>query len=58
MPLRVFDEHGRRVEAHGLVVEQAAGEGCEVVDLEVGRGIGDEREAGRVRLGKTIHGKG
>ena len=31
--LRVFDEDGGGVEAHGLVVEQAAGEGCEEVDL-------------------------
>jgi len=55
--LRILDEHRRRVEAHGLVVEQAAGESCQKMHLEVGRGIGDEREAGRVRLGKPYMAK-
>ena len=55
--LRVLDEHGGRVKAHGLVVEKAARESSEIVHLEIGRGVGDEREAGGVRLRETIHGE-
>jgi hypothetical protein len=55
--VRIFDEHGGRVEAHGLVVEQAAGESREVMHLQIRRCIGDQRKAGRVRLGKAVHGK-
>jgi hypothetical protein len=33
MPLRVLDEHGSRVEAHGLVVQDGGGENRQVVDF-------------------------
>ena len=58
VPLRILDKHSRGVEAHRLVVEQAACKGREVVNLEPGRGIGDERETGGVRLGETVHCEG
>ncbi len=50
----IADEGGRVIETHGLVVEQGAQEGGRVVRLEVGRGVGDERERGGVRFGKTV----
>ena len=56
--LRVFDQHRGRVEAHGLVVEDGGGEGGEVFHLEIGRGVGDEREAGGVGLGESVEGEG
>ena len=55
--LRVLDEHGGRVEAHRLIVEQAASECGKIVDLEVCRGIGDQGEARGVRFWEAIHGK-
>ena len=52
VPLGVLDQGRRVVEAHRPGVEQAGVEGRRVVALEVGRGVDDEREAGRVGLGK------
>ena len=43
-----------RVEAHRLGVEQRAGEDLGVVALQPGRGVGDQREARRVALGKAV----
>ncbi len=40
----------RRVEAHRLRVQQRAAEHVRMVALQPGRGIGDQREAGRVAL--------
>ena len=40
--------------AHRLVVEQGRGESRQVMALEIRAGVGDQREAGRVRLGKSI----
>ena len=53
--LRILDQHGGRVKAHRLIVEHGAGEGCKVMHLEVGRCIGDERKACRMRLREAIH---
>ncbi len=58
MALRVLHQGERVVEAHGLVVEQRAHEDRGVVGLQVGARVGDEREAGRVRLGKAVEGEG
>ena len=55
--LRILDEHGRRVKTHRLIVEQRASEGCQIMHLQIGRGIGDQRKAGRVRLRESIHGE-
>jgi hypothetical protein len=56
--LRVFDEHGGGVKAHGLVVEDGRGERSQILHLEPGRGVGDERKAGGVRLGKSVECEG
>ena len=58
MPLRIFHENGGCVKAHWLVVEDGAGEGGEILHFEIGRCIGDEREAGSVGLGEAIEGEG
>jgi len=52
MPPRVLDEHGSRVEAHGLVVQDGRGEDRQVVELQPRRGIGDQCEAGGMDSGK------
>jgi hypothetical protein len=54
---RVLEQGVRRVEAHGLRVEQRADERRRVVALEVARGVGDERERGGVRLGEAVVGE-
>ena len=46
------------VEAHGLVVQERAGECGEVVALEICAGIGQQREARGVRFGKAIEREG
>jgi hypothetical protein len=52
MTLRALDQYGWRVETHGLIVEQAAGEDGKVMNPQVRRGVGDKREAGCVRFRK------
>src|ERR1017187_4667419 len=52
--LRVFDENGGRIKAHGLVVEHGAGEGCQVMALQIRAGVGQQRKAGGVRYREAI----
>ena len=54
---RVVEHHARRVEAHGLVVEDAGVELGRVVRLEPGRGVADDGEAGGVRLVEAVGGE-
>ena len=58
VPLRVLDQRRGMVEAHRPGVEQPEIEGGRVVRLEVGAGVGDEREARRVRLGEAVEREG
>jgi hypothetical protein len=53
----VADDLGRLVEAHRLAVEQGRAEDLRVVAFEPGRGIGQQREAGRVAFGKAVGAK-
>ena len=52
--LRILHDGGGRVKTHGLIVEQRGGEGRKIVALEIGAGVGNQRKAGGVRLGKSI----
>ena len=45
------------VKTHGLVVEQGGGVSAKIMDFQIGRGIGDEGEAGGVRFGKAVERK-
>ncbi len=54
MALRILDDGGRVVEAHGLVVEQRRGERRQVMDLEIRARIRQQREAGGVRFGEAV----
>ncbi len=50
VPARVLHQLRRRIKTHRLAVEQRAQEGCGLVALEPGTGIGQQREAGRVAI--------
>ena len=54
VPPRVLHELRRRVEAHRLAVEQRGAERRRLVPLEPRRGVDQQREARRVRLGKAV----
>src|SRR5262245_37833792 len=54
VPLGVLDDGRGRVEAHRLRVEKRTGEHVWVAALEPGRRVGDEREACRMALGKSV----
>ena len=54
---RVVEHHARRVEAHRLIVEQAAVELGRVVRLEPGAGVADDGKAGGVRLVEAVGGE-
>ncbi len=56
--LGVLDQRRRMVEAHRPGVEQPEIEGGRVVRLQVGAGVGDQREARGVRLGEAVEGEG
>jgi hypothetical protein len=47
-------QNRRHVEPHWLIVENRASESGQILHLQVGGGISDEREAGRVGFGETI----
>ena len=51
---RVAHELGRRIEAHGLGIQEGAAEHVRMVAFHPGRGIGDQREGGRMAFGKAI----
>lgn len=54
VPLRVIDQHCRRVEPHRLSVQQRRQEFGRKVRLQVRAGIGQQGEASRVRTGKAV----
>ena len=54
MALRIFDDGRGGIKSHGLVVEQGGGERGEIVALQIGAGVGNQREAGRVRFRKSV----
>ena len=56
MPCRrsVLQQLVGTVEAHRLAIEQRAGEGRRLVALEPAAGVGEQGEAGRVRLRETV----
>jgi len=54
MTLRIFGDGRRRIKSHGLVVEQSSGKRGEVMAFQISAGIGDQREAGGVRFGKSV----
>ena len=56
--LRVFDERGRMIKPHRLVVEQRRVERGRKMRLQIRAGIREQREAGRVRFGKSVQRKG
>ena len=52
--LRVLDQRRRMVEPHRLVVEERRVERRRVMHLEIRARVGEQREAGGVRLGKAV----
>jgi hypothetical protein len=54
MLARIAHDLRRGVEAHRLGVQQRAGEDAGVVPLDPGRGIDQQREAGRVAFGEAV----
>ena len=54
----VAEESGDRVEAHGLVVDEAGEKLGGMVDLEPAGGVGDEGKGDGVALGKAVEGEG
>ena len=54
---RIVDEHFGRVEAHRLHVEDCRSKDGGKMALEIGRCVGQEREAGRMRFGETVVGE-
>ncbi len=57
MPLAVFDQGGRGIKSHRLVVQQAGKKFRRAMRFQIRRGIGQVREADGVRFGKTIEGE-
>ena len=57
MALDVLDEHARVVEAHRLVVEQAAPELDRVIELQPGGLVCGTSKGSRVRAAEAVHGK-
>ncbi len=57
MALEVFDEHARVVEAHRLVVQQAAGELDWVVELHPRRLVRRPREGSGMRAAEAVDGE-
>jgi len=54
VPLRVLDDRGGLIEAHGLVVQQRGRECRQVMAFQIGAGICQQREAGGMRFGKAV----
>src|SRR6266850_6260630 len=57
MPFEVLDQHAWVVEAHRLVVEQAAAKLDRMIELEPRRLVCSPRESGCVRAAEAIHGE-
>ena len=54
VPLGIFHQHSRSIKSHRLIVENGTSERGQVLHFEVGGGIGDQGEAGRMRLWKAV----
>src|SRR5262249_38315458 len=54
MSLRVFDERERLIKTHRLVIENRGRERRQVITLQIRTRISNQREAGRMRLRKTV----
>jgi hypothetical protein len=54
MPLSVFNDGGRTVKAHRLVVQQSACEGRQIPNFKNRARIREQCEAGRVRFRKAF----
>src|SRR5262245_45631973 len=54
----ILDEGGRRIETHGLIVEEAGVELRGAMDFEPGTSVGEESEADGVGFGKAVQGEG
>ena len=54
MTLRVLHKYGGHVEAHRLIVQNRTGKRGEILHFQIGRGIRNQREAGRMRLREAI----
>src|ERR1019366_7148709 len=52
--LRIFDQYGRMIKTHGLIVEQGACERSQIVTFEIRAPIGQQREARGVRFGEPV----
>jgi len=57
VPLRIAHDDLRRVEAHGLVIQQRAGVFERIMRLEPQRLIGNERKTCRVRFAEPVRGE-
>jgi hypothetical protein len=51
-PLSVFDDGGRTVKAHRLVIQQRARERCQISDLEKRARVRKQRETSGMRFRK------
>ena len=54
MIARIAHDLGRRVEAHRLGVQQRRAEHIRMLAFHPGRGIGDQREGGRMAFRKAV----
>ena len=54
VPARIADDLGGRVEAHGLTVQEGAGEDLRVMVLEPRGDVDQERETGRMALREAV----
>ena len=52
--LRVFDQDGRRIKAHRLIVQHGASELRQVVALQISARVGDHGEARGMRLRESV----
>ena len=54
MPLGILDDRRRTVEAHGLAIQESAGKRRQITNFQKCARVGQQRETGRMRLGKSI----
>jgi hypothetical protein len=52
--LCVLNQSGRRVETHGLIVQDRGSESGQVAAFQIRAGVGDQGKARGVRFGKTV----
>ena len=54
MSSRIFDQHGRTVKTHWLIIENRAGERSEILHFEVRRSVSNQRKTRSMGLRKSI----